>query len=454
MRKLLAWLRGSQPADPAEQRPLGPRREFIYLDEVSVYSLIASRLGSIPEQLTKSAAASFEDELSSSVGVAAGLKSEVGARSSATTTTATQVVRKSLVQGAFKELAEAEAENLALAAPGTEESPPVISTAAALVPLANADGASWVADPECLKRGQLLELEVELDADPAFAFNTAVSSMVEIMDENPELFGAELEGIAAGEMMVRVLDRLLAGLVPLRCRVLDYRSVIVGKQELLVHRRVLEALDLSGDPATSDVHLVGVAEKDLFWRDLRRVLFSHSRVTVMCRLGHDGLQRSWSPVKLADVFKQVVPQIGDQLDIASAQMMAGFRSGAAASLAPSDNDTRMRRGMRLYAASYAAHCGGPALDLEFLGDLLEPEPEIDYEETEARRQAVESLTERLRELFQQAADPRLEARLRGEAMGAVGFGVADRDDPANDDGGPVGVEEGRFLDAEIVAIYW
>lgn len=38
---------------------LGPRREFVYLDEVSVYSLLASRLGSIPEQLTKSASESL-----------------------------------------------------------------------------------------------------------------------------------------------------------------------------------------------------------------------------------------------------------------------------------------------------------------------------------------------------------------------------------------------------------
>lgn len=454
MKKLRAWLGRRRSAGATEPRVLGPRREFIYLDDVSVYSLIASRLGSIPEQLTRSASVALQDELSSSIGVAAGLKSDVGARSSTTTTAATQVVRKSLVQGAFKELLDTEEGDFALRDPGVDESPPAVSGVADFKQLATSGGNGWLADPESLERGQLLELEVELAADPAFAFNTAVSSMVEIMDENPELFGTELEGIAAGDMMVRILDRLLAGLVPLRCRVLNYRSVTVDNRELLVHRRLLEGTDSAGQPEIRDVHLVGVAEKDLFWKDLRRVLFSHAHVTVMCRLGRDGLQGIWSPVKLADVFKQVLPQIGDQLDMASVQMMAGFRSGAAASLARSDGDSRMRLGLRLYASAYVTHHGGGDLDLEQLGDLLEPEPGIDYEQTEARREAVGPLTERLRELCKKPANPKLEATLRAEAMEAAGFGFGDHGEATDGQAGPVGIADGRFLDAEIVAIYW
>ena len=453
MKKLRAWLDRRKSGGDKEPRLFGPRREFIYLDDVSVYSLIASRLGSIPEQLTRSASVALQDELSSSIGVAVGLKSDVGARSSTTTTSATQVVRKSLVQGAFKELLETEEGDFAIRDPGGDESPPAVSGVADFERLANSGGSSWLVDPKSLKRGQLLELGIELAADPIFAFNTAVSSMVEIMDENPELFGTELEGIAAGDMMVRILDRLLAGLVPLRCRVVNYHSVTVDNRELLVHRRLIDPSDSARRTEIRDVHLVGVAEKDLFWKDLRRVLFSQAHVTVMCRLGRDGLQRTWSPVKLADVFKQVLPQVADQLDVASVQIMAGFR-GAAAGLTRSEGDSRMRLGLRLYAAAYATHHGGGDFDIEQLDDLLEPEPGIEYERTDARREAVRPLTERLRELFDQPANTKLEAALRSEAMETAGFGFGDREESTSAQASPVSVAEGRFLDAEIVAIYW
>lgn len=454
MKGLKAWLKGRKQEEPEADRSMGLRREFVYLDEVSVYSLVASRQGSIPEQLTTSVSASIQEELSSSIGVSAGVKSEVGSKATTATSNATQIIRKSLVQGAFKELVEAEQHDLALPEPSGEAEAPAVATLDDLMQLENTEGSCWVVDSTRLTRGQLLELEIELDADPVFAFNSAVSSMVEIMDENPELFGAQLEGIAAGEMMNRILRRLLVGLVPLRCHVPEYRSITIGERDLLVHRRLVEQLSLPSETNVRNVYLVGVAEENLFWKDLRRVLFSRSRFTAMCRLGRNGLQPTWSPVKLADVVKQVMPQLGDQLGVISTQMMEGFQLGAAAALEGEDADTRMSQGMQLYAASYVARYGGEEpFDFDLLGDLLYPEPGIDYEETEARRRALGPLTERLREMFNQPSDIEVETELRGEAMEAVGFGLRDVDgsvivatsDEATDD---------RFLDAEFVAIYW
>lgn len=454
MKKLKALFGGRKKTKTREDAVMGLRREFVYLDEVSVYSLVASRQGSIPEQLTTSISASVQDEISSSVGVSAGLKSEVAAKTATTTSNATQVVRKSLVQGAFKELVDAEQQNLSLPEPGEKEQPPAITDTGDLERLADAEGSYWVIDSASLKRGQLLELEVELDADPVFAFNAAVSSMVEIMDENPELFGNQFEGIAAGEMMNRILGRLLVGLVPLRCRMPEYQSVVLGERELLVHRRLRDQIRLSHEIEFNEVYLVGVAEESLFWKDLRRILFSNSRFTVMCRLGRDGLRQTWTPVKLAEVFKRVMPQLGDQLDSMSTQMMEGFHSGAAAALAEGDADARMRRGMQLYAGSYAAHFDDGEFDFDQLGTLLEPEPGIDYEETEARRHALEPLTERLREILAQPEDLEFEAELRGDAMEMAGFGLGDVQNPVVGDAVTENVAGGRFLHAEFVAIYW
>lgn len=126
MKNPIAWVRARRARPNQSGDDLGPRREFIYLDEVSVYSLLASRLGSIPEQLTKSASEALQSEINSEIGVNYGLKAGVGSKLATTSTAATQVVRKSMVQGAFKELVDVEHGKLALSAPLPAASPPLL----------------------------------------------------------------------------------------------------------------------------------------------------------------------------------------------------------------------------------------------------------------------------------------------------------------------------------------
>jgi len=78
-------------------------REFVYLDEVSVFSLISSRLGPVATEFTATESSSLTGELTGTAGVSAGvLKSELKARSEATQTHGTQVLRKATVQATLK----------------------------------------------------------------------------------------------------------------------------------------------------------------------------------------------------------------------------------------------------------------------------------------------------------------------------------------------------------------
>jgi DNA-binding XRE family transcriptional regulator len=52
-----------------------------------------------------------------------------------------------------------------------------------------------------------------------------------------------------------------------------------------------------------------------------------------------------------------------------------------------------------------------APDLAQLGSFLDPEPGVDYEETEARRRLLEPLTEQLRQIFDNQRNLELEAAL-------------------------------------------
>ena len=81
----------------------------------------------------------------------------------------------------------------------------------------------------------------------------------------------------------------------------------VREKEWLVHRRVLNQLSEDDTLQRRPVYIVGVAEQSLFWKDIRRVLFSGSRFRVLCRVAQDGIQESWTPVKLAHVLDAVLP---------------------------------------------------------------------------------------------------------------------------------------------------
>jgi hypothetical protein len=359
-----------------------------------------------------------------------------------------------MVQGAFKELVDVEHGKLALPEPPAGSELPSAADLASLKALAEDPESSLVLAADQPARGQLLEIEIELDADPSFAFNTVISEVVKFMDQNPEFFPAGLEGIAAGETMNRIIAQLMFGLVPLRCRVLDYQAIEIEETEFLVHRSLLFGRELPSGAQLRDVHLVGVAEEGLFWRDLRRVLFSRSRFTVMCRLGKDGLQPTWSPVKLIDVFKKVIPSFGVQLEEMIGGMISGFQSGAAQALEQPAVDEKMQAGMEHYARLYAAEFRQEPLSPVELATLGGPALGIDYGQPEYRRSALEQLTLQLREILGSDEDRELEATLRNEAMETAGFGLGGSDEtPIPEASPPVSAAE-RFLDVEFVAIYW
>jgi hypothetical protein len=79
-----------------------PLREFVYLDEVSVYSLLASRQGALPSEYTHTQTRSATGGMSSSAGATGGIaKVGMSAKSEFTQSESTQVLRKSSVQAAY-----------------------------------------------------------------------------------------------------------------------------------------------------------------------------------------------------------------------------------------------------------------------------------------------------------------------------------------------------------------
>jgi hypothetical protein len=245
-----------------------PLREFVYLDEVSVYSLIASRTGAIETDYRDTNSTLLRTELESTGGVSTPVvKGEVSSAIEASQTSEVQIVRKAIIQSTFRQLYGMERHRLALSTGDDDPAGPrprSVDELRAVIADRGRHGAAIV-DPLALRRGEVVEVEVELQAHQVFGLSTAVAAVMEIIQGASELSAT----IDRGEMrrvveINQMLRRLLVGLVPLEGRALNYRSVTVDGKEWLVRQRLLAEIP-EGDVELRDLVVAGVAEQQLFW---------------------------------------------------------------------------------------------------------------------------------------------------------------------------------------------
>lgn len=450
------WKRARRRRHAAEEFRNVPLREFVYLDDVSVYSLISSRLGAVAAEFSESESASLVSEISSAGGASAGvLKGEIGSRAETSKSYGSQVVRKSIIQSQFKELVDIEHDRMVIQDSNDRDEFPKIASDQELIALLEKDRSDGlIIAPSMLRRGELIEIEVELDAEAIFRLNAILSTLLDLLKENPELLGAGgVEGIQEVETVRRILDRLSVGLVPLKGRAVGYKSLRWKDADYLVDERLVGQLTNSKF-AFNPVYVVGVAEAGLFWRDIRRVLFSGSRYLIMCRIGRSELQEDWTPLKLLDVLKDVVPGLPDLLGNGGEGLLEMLKSGAH-NASNQDERQLMRSALVDYAQTLASRHDESISENDLRTAGLLSDQQLDsYEPIQERRSAFEKVTRYLEDRLgiekidpEQAADDRASVIQRSETLVVASTPKQTFDvevaDPAQ-----------RFLDTEIVAIYW
>ncbi len=453
------WHRRRGRTKGARKQP-GILREFVYLDEVSMYSLLASRKGPVATEFTESQTASLNSEFGGSAGGGFGVaKAEARSRIETARSQTSQVLRKAIVQTSFKELHDLEQPRLGLAvARGSSGMPNVRSRSDLERDLELHLSAGHVIAPQMLSRGDLIEVEVVLEADPIFRVNAIITTIREILEENMRLFSIEnVDHLAEMRSIGRLLERLLADLVPIRGTLVDFRVAEINGSEHLVHRTLFEQLDEPGVTALREAVVVGVAERDLFWKDIRRVLFSGSRFTVFCRLGGDGLQHRWRPIKLMDVLNDIHPVFGEQIGDLGETALYAMEVAVEASQQPHSltgegEDALLRRYATMLIESH-----GRAADPSEVADLVAPvERATGWAETvDDRRPVLAAVTGRVDSALGVETTPESACILRMVATMDSGIGYPDSGEfqapepPSTPAGTAV-----RFLDAEIIAIYW
>ncbi|MGY1672456.1 DUF6414 family protein [Geodermatophilus sp. SYSU D00710] len=271
-------------------------------------------------------------------------------------------------------------------------------------------------------------------------------------EEQPELFGAARTALQDAQPVNKILQRLLAGLIPIRARAVDLSVIEVDGIEYVVRNDAISDLHVHRRP----LEVVGVTEHIGYWKDIRRVLFSSARVTMLCRVARDRLHATWTPVKLADLFRDVVPTLVDQINEASRTGLGGMKV-----LAPQGNEQDpLEDALNLYKQKLARKAElslGVAEEAEVA--LSVRAAEIDPTSLSGQRRAFTAV----RAVVEGRAgkpilDPDEDLVARREARSAVGlplFPGLERA-PANHNRNPDPGErrDDRLLDVEVVAIFW
>ncbi|WP_446459146.1 DUF6414 family protein [Streptomyces parvus] len=450
-RRFRSWWRRFRNKVQREENPL---REFMYLDEVSVTSLLSSREGAIPSEITHTMSSTTRREATR--GVESDLKVVKvtgGSLLESSHTSDRQVLRKATIQATFRDLYRGERGKLALSPiPAEKESPPQGQVLSLLrYPERNKE-SPWFIGPEHLRRGDLIEVEVELQADPIFRVSAFFSSFLDMITESEELAGQVDQTQAAKVREFNtILERLRVGLIPIRCRLIDYRAVPTAAGEYLIHRRALESIPAMDRPSSYPAYLVGVTEHDLYWKDTRRILFSNAEVRILCRLNKVGLQQSWNAVKLADMVGSLLPEFSDMMNSFGSDALQAMMSNPQGS-----GETEQDSEVLTVFAELIAERGGTQLDEAAMSEVRRIATENAHllsgdlpEERVAFGRIADYLASH-RGLTLVAEET---ARLRSQARSRVGLrrGLA-----LQSSGAPPSstTEAARFLDSEIIAIYW
>jgi hypothetical protein len=293
------------------------RREFVYLDETSVTSLVAARYGSVPESFKDTLSATTSSEAGTSLtlpSTPAGPGVGMSTRSTSSRTTSQEVLRRAVVQGTFRNLRIGDTDlRISVEDQPKRTKPAAVPNADELAHhLSKLEQQHRAARTLDLIRGDVVEVQVELSPEWSYQFTAAVSSMIDLVEGRAEMFGIEESAVGEVQGVLELLSRLLVDLVPIQARVTSHRLVVVDDVSWLVDVSMIAPGSVL-ERAASEVHLAGVTELPLYWKDVRRVLFAGSVYSVYARLSKPGIQTSWSPVKLADVFDRFLPEVGEHI---------------------------------------------------------------------------------------------------------------------------------------------
>jgi len=428
----------------------------VYLDEVSVYSLIASRLGAVTAELTESQSSTLTTESGADLEltVPPAAKAKATSKVQGSNTRGTQILRKATVQSTFKQLLEVE-ERL-VSPPPAPDVAPFASWQSMKSEAQRSKGTPWLIDSASLQRGELIEVLVEVAVDPVYRVSSIIDTMTELLDEYPAMVPPAIHTqVEQARVMNRILDKFMVGLVPIRCKMLNYQCIEIEGREFMVHQRALDGLSQAERPDAKELFVVGATDEQLYWKDLRRILFSDSRFTVLCRIDRQGIRRSWTPVKLVDVLEAAIPDLPNQMETMGQRALEAMANATASS--PDRRVEHQRKvalveyGRRLVASQGSTLSEPVVAAVEVAAEIGAER----FDSIDTRRSAFSAVEAAVERDLASSVDSTSAADLRMDSLASAGL-AADGSllplptpTPPSHAGG-----DRRVIETEIIAMYW
>lgn len=256
-------------------------RQFVYLDAVALRSLMASRYGPeetrTVENISSSHDSSVEGTISS--GIPTLYSADLSGKYGSSTSKGSEVERQATLQSLFRYFLAGERSQLAWDA--------------------GSDTAQGLPTGGPLKRGDLIEVPVDLDADPLLKISTFFNDFSQLAQEGVSPHGqtfetTEMAGIA------RLLGRLARGTIPIKAPIPGFTA--------------RDGEIVFGSSSEPSLHLVAQTEESSFWVNPTRVLFGKRRFTVLARVVEPKIRPTWSAARLFDSMEQVAVPLKKALD--------------------------------------------------------------------------------------------------------------------------------------------
>ncbi|WP_256289512.1 DUF6414 family protein [Halobellus inordinatus] len=290
-------------------------KEFVYLDQTALISLLSSTTGGITQQQTTSKKQRISSSIKGSLGP---IGASVGSNESETNET----VQRYVVQSNFKELYEIRKNDLDIS--DHRDTRPSTDVAAPVATDIESTELSGTPQTQELLRGSLVELDATLKSSEIYEYFLIFDAFEDIVESfsSEEEFRQKLQqqGVSADEiaMVLELMEILMAGLIPIECEVSNYG---VYKEEMESEdsekvNRIIVANDWAEEHNvdTDKLYLAGFIDEDNLWQEPSRVLFSENEFTIYGRLDNPEPNSDWSPLKLVDILSTVFPETASDIE--------------------------------------------------------------------------------------------------------------------------------------------
>jgi len=146
-----------------------------------------------------------------------------------------------------------------------------------------------------------------------FDVTAFIRIVADLFKKYPDLLAVDAGSLQTVMDGGELLAELMEDLVPIEGRSTTHEIVTAPDGDVwIVEIEALHAI-YDGPVTTEPLRVVGVAESNSFWKDTRRLLHAAAEFDILGRVSRTGLQDEWTPVKMIDTFKRVVPSIANEL---------------------------------------------------------------------------------------------------------------------------------------------